>query len=109
MLFRSSNGVGGPPPRPAGAAADAPRRQFNNGPQSPTQRHSSIANLAGYPAMNVPNGFGETGSPTNFVVFAQPFREAEIIAVVKAYQDVAGFHLMKPTKMDQAPATQAKG
>ena len=109
IVASNSNGVGGPPPRPAGAAADAPRRQFNNGPQSPTQRHSSIANLAGYPAMNVPNGFGETGSPTNFVVFAQPFREAEIIAVVKAYQDVAGFHLMKPTKMDQAPATQAKG
>lgn len=108
IVASNSNGVGGPPPRPAGAAADAPRRQFNNGPQSPTQRHSSIANLGGYPAMNVPNGFGETGSPTNFVVFAQPFREAEIIAVVKAYQDVAGFHMMKPSKLDQAPATQAK-
>ena len=58
--------------------------------------------------MNVPNGFGETGSPTNFVVFAQPFREAEIIALVKAYQDVAGFHLMKPAKLDQTTTTQAQ-
>jgi Asp-tRNA(Asn)/Glu-tRNA(Gln) amidotransferase A subunit family amidase len=57
----ASNSTGAPPPpRPAGAA-DAPRRPFNSGPQSPTQRHSSIANLGGYPAMNVPNGFGETG------------------------------------------------
>jgi Asp-tRNA(Asn)/Glu-tRNA(Gln) amidotransferase A subunit family amidase len=105
----ASNSSGAPaPPRPAGAAADAPRRNFNNGPQSPTQRHSSIANVGGYPAMNVPNGFGETGSPTNFIVFGQPFHEAEIIAVVKAYQDAAGFHLMKPTKLDQATTTQAQ-
>ena len=102
----ASNSSGAPaPPRPAGAAADAPRRQFNNGPQSPTQRHSSIANVGGYPAMNVPNGFGETGSPTNFTVFGQPFREAEIIALVKAYQDAAGFHLKKPTKLDQPVST----
>ena len=104
----ASNSSGAPAPRPAAGAAGAPRRNFNNGPQSPTQRHSSIANLGGYPAMNVPNGFGETGSPTNFVVFAQPFREAEIIALVKAYQDVAGFHLMKPAKLDQATTTQAQ-
>src|SRR6185436_16400551 len=105
----ASNSSGAPaPPRPAGAPADAPRRNFNNGPQSPTQRHSSIANVGGYPAMNVPNGFGESGSPTNFIVFAQPFREAEIIAVVKAYQDVAGFHLMKPSKLDQPTTTQAQ-
>jgi len=104
----ASNSSGAPaPPRPAAGAADAPRRNFNNGPQSPTQRHSSIANVAGYPAMNVPNGFGETGSPTNFTVFAQPFREGEIIALVKAYQDAAGFHLMKPTKLDQKPSTSA--
>jgi Asp-tRNA(Asn)/Glu-tRNA(Gln) amidotransferase A subunit family amidase len=104
----ASNSSGAPaPPRPAGAAADAPRRNFNNGPQGPTQRHSTIANLAGYPAMNVPNGFGESGSPTNFTVFAQPFREAEIIAVVKAYQDAAGFLNKKPAKLDQVTTTQS--
>ena len=103
----ASNASGAPaPPRPAAGAADAPRRNFNTGPQGPTQRHSSIANVGGFPAMNVPNGFGESGSPTNFTVFGQPFREAEIIAVVKAYQDAAGFHLMKPSKLDQAPTTQ---
>ncbi len=103
----ASNSGGAPAaPRPAGDAADGARRNANNGPQGPTQRHSTIANLGGYPAMNVPNGFGETGSPTNFVVFAQPFREAEIIALVKAYQDVAGFHKLKPAKIDQAPAAQ---
>jgi Asp-tRNA(Asn)/Glu-tRNA(Gln) amidotransferase A subunit family amidase len=103
----ASNSSGAPaPPRPAGETPAA-RPPQNNRPQSPTQRHFGMANLAGYPAMNVPNGFGETGSPTNFVVYAQPYHEAEIIALVKAYQDVAGFHLKKPTKLDQATTTQA--
>ena len=67
-----------------------------------------MANSAGYPAINLPNGFGETGSPTNAVIYAQPFRELEIIALAKAYQDAAGFHLLKPTKLDQTTATQAQ-
>ena len=50
--------------------------------------------------MNVPNGFSANGSPTNCTIFGRPFNEAEIIAVAKAYQDAAGFYLMKPTKMD---------
>jgi Asp-tRNA(Asn)/Glu-tRNA(Gln) amidotransferase A subunit family amidase len=68
-----------------------------------------MANLACYPAINLPNGFGENGSPTNATIFAQPFREADILAVAKAYQDAAGFHLKKPTKLDAAPTTQSPG
>jgi Asp-tRNA(Asn)/Glu-tRNA(Gln) amidotransferase A subunit family amidase len=62
--------------------------------------HSNMANLACYPAMNVPNGFNANGSPANCTVFGRPFNEREVIALVKAYQDVAGFHLMKPSKID---------
>jgi Asp-tRNA(Asn)/Glu-tRNA(Gln) amidotransferase A subunit family amidase len=103
-----SNSSGAPTPlRPAGAPAPAPPARDNR-PQPPTQRHFGMANLAGYPAMNVPNGFGETGSPTNFVVYAQPYREHEIIALVKAYQDAAGHHLVKPAKLDQATITAAQ-
>jgi Asp-tRNA(Asn)/Glu-tRNA(Gln) amidotransferase A subunit family amidase len=76
-------------------------------PQSPTQRHSNMANLACYPAINVPNGFADTGTPTNATFFGQPFREMEILALAKAYQDAAQFHLKKPTKMDQPAPTQA--
>ena len=63
--------------------------------------HSNMANLACYPAMNVPNGFNTNGSPTNCTVFGRPFNEGEIIALVKAYQDVAGYHLLKPTRLDE--------
>ena len=106
LVGSNSTGVGGPPPRrddatPAPPPAPRPERE-----QSPTQRHFGYANLAGYPAINLPNGFADTGGPTSAVIYAQPFRELEIIALAKAYQDAAGFHLMKPTKLDQAPTTQ---
>jgi Asp-tRNA(Asn)/Glu-tRNA(Gln) amidotransferase A subunit family amidase len=74
----------------------------NNRPQGPGQRHSTMANLACYPAINVPNGFNETGSPTNVTFFARPYHEGPLIALAKAYQDAAGFHLRRPTKLDAA-------
>jgi Asp-tRNA(Asn)/Glu-tRNA(Gln) amidotransferase A subunit family amidase len=70
-------------------------------PQTPTQRHFTMANLACYPAINVPNGFLESGSPTNIVFYARPFGEMELIALAKAYQDAAGFHLKKPAALDR--------
>ena len=47
---------------------------------------------ATYPAINVPNGFDDRGSPTNFTIFAQPYREEVVLAVAQIYQDRAGFH-----------------
>ena len=47
-----------------------------------------MANLACYPAINLPNGFSETGSPTNMTIFAQQYREMEILALAKAFQDI---------------------
>ena len=52
------------------------------------------------PALNVPNGFTAAGAPTNVTFFARPFGETELLALAKAYQDVAKHHLVKPTKMD---------
>ncbi len=69
-------------------------------PQTPTQRHSNMANLACYPAINVPNGFGDSGSPTNVTFFARPFGEMELLALAKAYQDAAGFHLKRPRALE---------
>ena len=59
-----------------------------------------MANLACYPAVNIPNGFTEGGTPTNATFFARPFAEAELLAFAKAYQDAAGFYKQKPTKLD---------
>ena len=38
------------------------------GNQNPTQRHFTMANLACYPAVNIPNGFADNGQPTNSVL-----------------------------------------
>jgi len=66
---------------------------------NPAQRHFTMANLACYPAINVPNGFAANGQPTNVTFFARPFGETELLALAKAYQDAAGFHLRKPVKL----------
>ena len=58
------------------------------------------ANLACYPAINVPNGFLKTGSPTNVVFYGRPFGEMDVIALAKAYQDAAGFYVKKPAALD---------
>ena len=67
--------------------------------QGATQRHSTMANSACYPAVAVPKGFGEDGSPTSISFFARPFGEPELLALVKAYQDATGFHRKTP-KLD---------
>jgi Asp-tRNA(Asn)/Glu-tRNA(Gln) amidotransferase A subunit family amidase len=64
--------------------------------RSAVQRHFTMANLACYPAVSVPNGFSEAGTPGSITFYARPFGEAELLAVVKAYQDASGFHLKHP-------------
>jgi Asp-tRNA(Asn)/Glu-tRNA(Gln) amidotransferase A subunit family amidase len=88
--------VGGGPPATT-TASEPPRPPT---PQTPTQRHFAMANLACYPAINVPNGFIDTGSPTNVTFYARPFGEMELIALAKAYQDAAGIHLKRPSALD---------
>lgn len=100
VVASNNIGRGGPQPRPSGSAAAAPPPPRQRRPQTATDRHFAMANLAGYPAINVPNGFAENGSPTNAVFYAQPYREQEILALAKAYQDKARFHLLKPTRLD---------
>lgn len=83
-------GPGGPGGAPGGGEG-AGRRQGAG------QRHSAMANLATYPAVAVPNGFSPAGLPTSLTFFARPFKETELLAVVKAYQDATGFHVKHPT------------
>jgi Asp-tRNA(Asn)/Glu-tRNA(Gln) amidotransferase A subunit family amidase len=83
---------GGPTPSTT-TASEPPQPQQ---PRTVTQRHFAMANLACYPAINIPNGFLETGSPTNVTFYGRPFGEMELIALAKAYQDAAGIHLKRP-------------
>ena len=88
-------GPGGPPPGAGATGAPRPPRR----PQGPTQRHFTMANLACYPAVNVPNGFAEGGTPTSIVFYAQPYREDELLALATAYQDKAQWHTRRPAAL----------
>ena len=101
---RGAAGAGGGRGRGAEAGARGGGRGRGGpggGGQNPAQRHSTMANLACYPALNVPNGFATNGQPTNVTLFARPFGETALLALGKAYQDAAGFHLRRPTKLDE--------
>jgi Asp-tRNA(Asn)/Glu-tRNA(Gln) amidotransferase A subunit family amidase len=100
IVASNNNGVGGPGGRGGGGGADTATTTEPQRPQTPTQRHSNMANLACYPAINVPNGFSETGSPTNMTFFGRPFGELPIVALAKAYQDAAKFHLRRPSRLE---------
>lgn len=65
--------------------------------ETPTQRHSEMANLACYPALGVPNGLNEAGTPTSVTVYGRPFKDGTVLALGKACQDAMGFHREQPT------------
>jgi Asp-tRNA(Asn)/Glu-tRNA(Gln) amidotransferase A subunit family amidase len=88
--------VAAPPADGAAAPPAGGRGRGGAGFRGPLQRHFAMANSAGYPAVNIPNGFQETGSPTAITFYARPFGEGELLALAKAYQDAAGFHLKHP-------------
>ncbi len=55
-----------------------------------------LTNLTGHPAVVVPNGFNEKGSPTSISFIGNLYGEAETLVVAKTYQDATDFHLKHP-------------
>jgi Asp-tRNA(Asn)/Glu-tRNA(Gln) amidotransferase A subunit family amidase len=55
-----------------------------------------LTNLTGHPCVVIPNGFGESGTPTSFTFIGNLFDEGKIIAAAKAYQDASGHHKKHP-------------
>ena len=55
-----------------------------------------ITNLTGQPCVVLPDGFTKAGTPTAICFVGNLFKEAETLAVAKAYQDATGFHLQHP-------------
>ena len=55
-----------------------------------------LTNLTGHPAVVVPNGFNEKGSPRSISFIGNLFEEAKTLRVAKAFQDVTDFHRKHP-------------
>jgi Asp-tRNA(Asn)/Glu-tRNA(Gln) amidotransferase A subunit family amidase len=66
-------------------------------------------NLTGHPALILPNGFRDDGTPVSLTFLAGLFQEAKLLAVARAYQEATGFHLRHPTiPLTPTPPTPAR-
>lgn len=61
--------------------------------------HLLLTNLTGHPAVVVPNGFNEKGSPVSITFMGNLFKEAEALLLAKAFQNATDFHKKHP-KLD---------
>jgi Asp-tRNA(Asn)/Glu-tRNA(Gln) amidotransferase A subunit family amidase len=62
-------------------------------------------NLTGHPAVIVPNGFRDDGTPVSLTFLGGLFEEAKALAVARAYQEATGFHLKHPDVPLTPPAS----
>jgi Asp-tRNA(Asn)/Glu-tRNA(Gln) amidotransferase A subunit family amidase len=55
-----------------------------------------LTNLTGHPAVVVPNGFDEKGSPTSISFIGGLYEEAKMLRVALAYEQATDFHTRHP-------------
>ena len=58
-----------------------------------------LTNNSGHPAVVVPNGFNQDGTPTSITFTGRLYDEALVLAVARQYQEAAGFYKQRP-KLD---------
>ena len=63
---------------------------------SPIGALISAGNLVGYPAISVPNGFGQEGLPTGLHLLGGAFREDDLAAIGREFQRRTDFHARRP-------------
>jgi Asp-tRNA(Asn)/Glu-tRNA(Gln) amidotransferase A subunit family amidase len=60
---------------------------------NPTLR---LTNLTGHPAVVLPHGFRDNGTPMSITFTGALYGEERLLALAKGYQDATGFHLKHP-------------
>jgi len=55
-----------------------------------------LTSMTGHPVVAVPNGFTTNGTPTGITFVGQIYKEAELLAVARAYQNATDFHTKHP-------------
>jgi len=58
-----------------------------------------LTNLTGHPAVVVPSGFRDDGTPVSITFIGKLYKESDVLAVAKAYQDATDFHTKHPPLM----------
>ena len=64
----------------------------------------AAGNVAGLPAITLPNGFGEHGLPTGMQFLGSPFSENRLIQIASLYQDATDWHRRHPSSLDDTSA-----
>jgi len=64
-------------------------------------------NLTGHPAVILPNGFRDDGTPVSLTLLGGLFQEGQLLAVARAYQNATDFHLKRPS-VPLTPAPMAR-
>ncbi|HEX5830487.1 MAG TPA: amidase [Gemmatimonadaceae bacterium] len=64
---------------------------------APTSSTQLVAtNLTGHPAVILPNGFRDDGTPVSLTFLGGLFGEAPMLAVARAYQEATDWHMRRP-------------
>ncbi len=58
-------------------------------------------NLTGHPAVTLPHGFRDDGTPVSISFIGKLYGEAELLAGAKAYQDATDFHRRRPAQFTE--------
>lgn len=61
----------------------------------------AVTNLTGHPALCLPNGFTENGSPTSITFLANLFDEEKLIMLGRAYQEYTDWQKKRPPMFDR--------
>ena len=63
----------------------------------------AAGNIAGLPAISIPNGFGERGLPTGLQFVGRVGSENTILALARAIQTRTAWHLQQPKEKPLSP------
>jgi aspartyl-tRNA(Asn)/glutamyl-tRNA(Gln) amidotransferase subunit A len=83
---------------PVGVAFDKAYPKFPGGPDL-----IAPGNLAGLPALTVPNGIADRELPSSIAFLGNAFGEAQLTQIGKKYQQLTAHHHLHPTLRDHAP------
>jgi Asp-tRNA(Asn)/Glu-tRNA(Gln) amidotransferase A subunit family amidase len=68
-----------------------------------------VTSLTGHPSIAVPNGFGANGSPAGVMFSGHLYREGDLVALARAWQDATGDRDRQPDLFKVAPAVERLG